>query len=112
MQGEGWSGIVPDFGFAVAPADGEGDAGLVIEGSFEVGAVDVGDGAGAADGGRDLAVAVFDLLTQDVSFAIHLPIRAGLKIDRHARILWKTKQNTRSNQDYRLERTFCQEYEP
>lgn len=77
LHGEWGRGVIPDLGFAVAPADGDGDAGLLIEGGAQVGAVDLGDGAGAADGRRDFAVAVFDLVAENVSVAIDQAIGTG-----------------------------------
>jgi hypothetical protein len=40
--------------------------------------MDGGDGAGAADIGRDFAVAGFDLIAEDVSLVVHLTIGTGL----------------------------------
>jgi hypothetical protein len=52
----------------------------MIEGGAKMGAVDGGDGAGAADVRRDFAVAGFDLIAEDVSLVVYQTIRTGAQI--------------------------------
>jgi len=82
--------IVPDLRLAVAPADDNRRAGLMVERRAQVRAVDVRDGAGAADIGRDLAVARFDFIAQDMPLVVGVTIRAGFQI--HAQFLRKDEK--------------------
>jgi hypothetical protein len=52
----------------------------VVESGAEVGAVDGGDRAGAADVGRDLAVAGFDLIAKDMPLVVDLAIGTGFEV--------------------------------
>lgn len=72
------------MGLAITPANGDGDAGLLIERSAQVQAVDLSDGAGAAEGRRNLAVTGLDLMAEDVSIAINQAIGTGFEIEHHA----------------------------
>ena len=72
--------VFPDFGLAVAPADGDGWVGLVIEGGAEVRAIDLRDGTGAADVQGDLPVAGLDLIAENMTFLADVAIRARFQL--------------------------------
>ena len=72
--------IVPDLRLAIAPADGNRRTRVVFQRRAQVRAVDVRDGAGAADIGRDRAVARFDFIAENMSLVVGVTIGAGCEI--------------------------------
>ena len=72
--------VVPDLGLAVAPAHDDRRMTLMIERGAQVSAIDLRDGARAANIGRDLAITCFDFIANDMTFVADVTIGARIEI--------------------------------